>query len=89
MEKSYCKKCKKNKNIDEFYKSSMSRCKECRKKDVKNNNYRKNEVLCILDNINTKLNSIEIMYKELLDKNDKIIDILIPLSIDRITMRKI
>lgn len=35
MENSYCKK----------YKSSLSRCKDCRKKEISKNNYRKNEIL--------------------------------------------
>lgn len=44
MEKSYYKNVKKTKNIDEFYKSSLSRCKGCRKKC-------KNEELYIIDDI--------------------------------------
>lgn len=73
MEKSYCKKCKKNKNVDEFYKSSLSRCKECRKKDTKKNHYSKNEVLCMMDNIYNKLNSMELLHIELNKKYDKLI----------------
>lgn len=77
VEKSYCKKCKKTKNIEDFYKSSLSRCKDCRKKDVQRNNYRKNEVLCMMDNIYNKINYIELLYRDILDKNNKIIDILL------------
>lgn len=74
VEKSYCKKTK---NIEDFYKSSLSRCKDCRKKDVQRNNYRKNEVLCMMDNIYNKINYIELLYRDILDKNNKIIDILL------------
>lgn len=77
VEKSYCKKCKKTKNIEDFYKSSLSRCKDCRKKDVQRNNYRKNEVLCMMDNIYNKINYIELLYRDILDKNNRIIDILL------------
>lgn len=77
VEKSYCKKCKKTKNVEDFYKSSLSRCKDCRKKDVQRNNYRKNEVLCMMDNIYNKINYIELLYRDILDKNNRIIDILL------------
>lgn len=76
MDKSYCKKCRKTKKIDDFYKSSLSRCKDCRKKDVQKNNYRKNEVLCMMDNIYNKINSIEILYSDLSNKYGNIIDLL-------------
>lgn len=66
MDSSYCNKCKKTKKIDEFYKSSYSRCKDCRKKDNRKNNFKKKEVLYLQENIYNKINSIEILYNDLL-----------------------
>lgn len=45
MEESYCKKCKKYKKIDQFYRSSYSQYKNCRKAVTKNNQFNKKEVL--------------------------------------------
>jgi hypothetical protein len=74
MEESYCKKCKKHKKIDKFYKSNLSQCKNCRKKITKSNNFTKNEVSIILENLYNKINSMELLYKELFNKNNEIIN---------------
>lgn len=74
MDESYCKKCKKFKKIDQFYKSSYSQCKDCRKKVTKNNQFNKKEVLFMMEHIYNKMNSMELLYKEFLNKNSDIID---------------
>lgn len=74
MEESYCKKCKKYKKIDQFYRSSYSQCKKCRKAVTKNNQFNKKEVLSMMENIYNKMNAMECLYKEILNKNNNIID---------------
>lgn len=74
MEERYCKKCKKYKKIDNFYKSNLSQCKNCRKKITKDNNFTKNEVINMLENIYNKMNSMELLYKELFNRNNDIIN---------------
>lgn len=95
MKKEYtCKKCGRNKDINDFYKSNLSLCKECKKNinklyreekrykekyaDLYNNNI---EILTL------KINSIELLINEIL-KNLKFNDIIFKDIYERVKIKE-
>lgn len=75
---SYCKKCNRTKEINEFYNSNLSTCKGCKKQisknNTKNNKYAKDineniyEINKKMDLLEIKINSLELLFKEVIKK---------------------
>lgn len=75
-EYNYCKYCKKNKDIKEFYKCNSSLCKDCKKyisKIYRDKNKNQDKYINNIELLNQKMNSIEILLKDLY-KNTKYIE---------------
>lgn len=67
-EKYYCKKCKTKKEIQDFYKSNSSICKECRKtisKIYREKNKSQDKYTNCLELLISKINSMEIIINEI------------------------
>jgi NAD-dependent SIR2 family protein deacetylase len=60
-----CDHCGNIKNKENFYKNNLSKCKECKKYEVRASRISKNDVFDILENIYNKLNSNDIYLKDI------------------------